>query len=104
MLKIISANRLSDGIVVYLVAEGIWTPDIGQAQRLASEAEVEAWLKLAKADEKRNLFIDPFTVEVEVEAKGLEALTLRNAIRAKGPTVDYRPGQDQSAQDQSARS
>jgi hypothetical protein len=96
MLKIISANRLGDGIVVYLVAESTWTSDIDQAKRFTSEADIAAGLTLAKTDEKRNLVVDPFAVDVEVEAKGLEALTLRNAIRAKGPTVDYRPRQDQS--------
>jgi Protein of unknown function (DUF2849) len=96
MLKIISANRLEDGIVVYLVAEGAWTPDINHAQRFASDAALETGLRLAKADEKRNLVVDPFAVDVEAETQGLEALTLRNAIRAKGPTVDYRPRQDQS--------
>ncbi|WP_020176409.1 DUF2849 domain-containing protein [Methyloferula stellata] len=104
MLKIISANRLQDGIVVYAVAEGSWTADIDQAKRFTSEAEIEAGLKQAKTDEKRNLIVDPFAVDVEAEAKGLEALTLRNAIRAKGPTIDYRPSQDKSARDQSARS
>lgn len=97
MLKIISANRLQDGIVVYFAAEGTWTPEIDQAKRFALDTEIETGLKQAKADEKRNLIVDPFAVDVEAEAKGLEALTLRNAIRAKGPTVDYRPRQDQSA-------
>lgn len=97
MLKIISANRLQDGIVVYVAAEGTWTADIDQAKRFIAEAEVEAGLKQAKSDEKRNLIVDPFAVDVEAVAKGLEALTLRNAIRAKGPTIDYRPRQDQSA-------
>jgi sulfite reductase (NADPH) hemoprotein beta-component len=86
--------------VVYLVAEGSWTVDINQAKRFASDEEVETGLKLAKADEKRNLIVEPFAVAVETEAKGLEALTLRNAIRAKGPTIDYRPRQDPRRQDQ----
>jgi hypothetical protein len=95
MLKIISANRLEDGLVVYLVAEGTWTQDINQAKRFGSEAEVAAGLKLAKADEKRNLIVEPFGVDVEaVDTKSVEALSLRNAIRAKGPTVDYLPRQD----------
>lgn len=89
-LKIISANRLADGIVVYFAEAGIWTPDIAQARRLGGEAELEPALALAKADEKRNLILDPFAVDVkEVDTKGLEAVSLRNAIRAKGPTVDY---------------
>jgi hypothetical protein len=97
MLKIISANRLTDGLVVYLVAEGIWTTDIDQATRFASDAEVEAGLQIAKSDEKRNLILDSFAVDIKtVESQDVEALTLRNAIRAKGPTVDYLPRPDES--------
>jgi len=96
MLKIITANRLTDGIVVYLVSEGVWTADISQAKGLVSDEELESALKIAKADEKRNLILDPFAVEVEAVDNGLEPLSRRNSIRAKGPTIDYLPRQEES--------
>jgi hypothetical protein len=97
MSKIISANRLSDGLVVYFAAEGTWTLDIAGAKSFATEAELDAGLKFAKSDEKRNLVVDPFAVAVEAAgAKAVAPLSLRNAIRAKGPTIAYLPQPEQS--------
>jgi hypothetical protein len=92
MLQIISANDLSDGMVVYFVVPGTWTRDIAQAKTFASESDVEAGLALAKGDVKNDLIVDPFAVDVTATASdGLEAVSLRNAIRAKGPTVSFLP-------------
>jgi hypothetical protein len=96
MLKIISANRLTDGLVVYLISEGVWTADISQAKGFVSDNEVDSALQIAKADEKRNLMLDPFAVEVEAIDNGYEPLSRRNSIRAKGPTIDYLPRQEES--------
>lgn len=91
MSKIISANRLSDGIVVYFEGAGSWRENIDLGQILASEAEVEAALGAARIDAKRNLIVDPFAVEVASGDNGLNALSLRDAIRARGPTIDFTP-------------
>ena len=89
MSKIISANRLTDGIVVYLGPAGDWVPSLAQAAQYASEAETLAGLEVARADERRNLIIEPFAVEVALDGDGIVAKSLRNVIRATGPTVDY---------------
>jgi hypothetical protein len=95
MSKIVSANRLADGIVVFLVEAGHWTHDIGQAT-VFPDTEPAA-LHIAKADEARNLIVDPSEVALkdssgEDGASGRpEAVSLRNAIRAKGPTIDFLP-------------
>ncbi len=92
MLKVISANDLADGTVVYAKAEGSWTRAIAEAKTFASEAEIDAGLILAKADEKRDLIVDPFAADVQLTEDGkLEAVSLRNAIRAKGPTIAFLP-------------
>jgi hypothetical protein len=92
MLKVISANGLADGIVVYFVSAGVWTKEIAKAMTFEPESDIAAALLLAKADVKNHLVVDPFEVEVQLSAaEGLEAVSLRNAIRAKGPTVDFLP-------------
>ncbi len=92
MLKIISANGLADGVVVYFIAAGLWTKEIAKAKTFASEEELEAGIALAKTDEKHHLIVDPFDVEVNASDTGaLEAKSLRNAIRAAGPTIDFLP-------------
>ncbi|MGH6810903.1 MAG: DUF2849 domain-containing protein [Methylocella sp.] len=91
MPKVISANRLADGIVVYAGRDGSWFERLSQAKIFASKAEAEAGLFLAQNDAKRNLVVEPVVVEVTEEASGLRAVTLREAIRARGPTIDFLP-------------
>lgn len=91
MAKIVSANRLSDGIVVYRGDDGSWHEDLNAAHRFSDKAEAEAGLAAAREDVGQNLVVDPFLVEVEASPEGLRPLSLRNAIRAAGPTIDYAP-------------
>jgi sulfite reductase (NADPH) hemoprotein beta-component len=91
MPKVISANRLADGIVVYAGRDGSWPEQLSQAKIFASKAEAEAGLLVAQDDAKRNLVVEPVVVEVADDASGLRAVTLREAIRARGPTIDFLP-------------
>jgi len=89
MPKIVSANRLSDGIVVYLAAGASWQAALDDARLFTDETEAKAGLAAARDDARRNLVVDPFLVEVESGTDALRPVTLRNAIRADGPTIDY---------------
>ena len=91
MPKVISANRLADEIVVYAGRDGSWSERLSQARIFASKAEAEAGLLVAQNDAKRNLVVEPVVVEVAEDAGGLRAVTLREAIRARGPTIDFLP-------------
>ncbi len=91
MLKVITANRLADGLVVYAGRDGSWSERLREAKIFASEAEAGAGLLIAQNDVKRNLVVEPVVVEVVEDAGGLRAVTLREAIRALGPTIDFLP-------------
>jgi len=91
MPKVISANRLADGIVVYAGRDGSWSEQLSQAKIFANKAEAEAGLLVAQNDAKRNLVVEPCVVEVTEDAGGLRAVTLREIIRARGPTIDFLP-------------
>src|ERR1700730_14160837 len=91
MAKVISANRLADGIVVYAGRDGSWSEQLSQAKIFPSKAEAEAGLLVAQNDAKRNLVVEPVEVEVTEDASGLRAVTLREIIRARGPTIDFLP-------------
>ena len=91
MSQVITANRLTDGIVVYLGQEGAWTEQLNEAKLFASKAEAETGLAAARDDAKRNLIVEPCLVDVTDEAGGRRPLTLRESIRARGPTVDFLP-------------
>lgn len=85
---IITANRLRDGVIVYLAERGgdmTWTAAIGDAASYGEDA-IEAALARAKTYEKSNLIIGAYAVEVTDNNKPLSA---REQIRAHGPSVKY---------------
>jgi Protein of unknown function (DUF2849) len=91
MLKVVSANRLADGIVVYAGRGGAWFERLADARIFSSGGDAEAALEAALEDVRRNIVVDPCLVDVADEGGQLRPLTLRESIRAGGPTIDYLP-------------
>jgi hypothetical protein len=89
MLNVVSANRLTDGTVVYLGPQDNWVEQLDAAAVFASEAACEAGLEKGRAAVAANLIVDPFVVAVVEEADSRRAVSLRDAIRALGPTIQY---------------
>ena len=90
--KVLTANRLSDGIAVWLDANGQWTESLQNAL-VARHAEAEAALAaIGKRDFAGNLVVDVNVIDVaELDGK-LWPTRLRERIRAAGPTMDYAAG------------
>jgi hypothetical protein len=91
MATVVSANRLDDGTVAYLDSDGSWVGSLGAAELFASNADATAALELARASVDRNIVVDPNLVDVVDGPAGRRAMTLRETIRATGPTVKYAP-------------
>jgi hypothetical protein len=89
-MQVVSANRLSDGTVVYLDSQGNWVESLAAAAAFTSPAEVEAGLRQAQISVAANEVVEPFGVPVEQGADGLHAVSLRNAIRELGPTIAFK--------------
>ena len=83
----IIANRLQDGLVVFLTADGGWSVDIADGIVITDGAEEERLLAEAKRDEDRCRIIDPNLIDVTVDGKSPRPVAIREAIRAFGPTV-----------------
>lgn len=86
--KVVTANALDTGWVVFLKADGGWTRDVAQAA-VAADAEVATALEAqGQAAVAHNLVIDAYLVEVkDVDGRRVPVL-LREAIRAAGgPTA-----------------
>ena len=82
--RIVSANALLEGDVVYLAAEGGWTRDLASAAVAADDAEAEAYL--AAADQPAKV-VGSYLVDVELDASGFPTpLHFREAFRDRGPT------------------
>ena len=86
-LAVASANRLVDGVVVFLDEAGQWTERLQQAAVARDARAGEILLERARAEAFG--VIDPFLVAVSQEADGmLEPVSLREKIRASGLTFD----------------
>ena len=86
MSDVITANRLSDGVVVFQTADGAWSEDFNRAAVLADPQATADALARAKRDEIANLVVDPYAVPVEERNGHVGPKALREAIRAAGPT------------------
>jgi hypothetical protein len=86
-LAVASANRLSDGVVVFLDDSGHWTPKFERASLARDKRAGEILLERAKAEAFS--VVDPFLVAVSEDDDGtIEPLSLREKIRVAGLTFD----------------
>ncbi len=84
-MKLVTANRLGDGRVIYLGADQAPVGDIAAAI-LVDDGQAEAALAAAAA--RPDIFVNPYLVEVDRHApSGRDRLKER--IRSAGPTVGH---------------
>jgi hypothetical protein len=83
--QVVTANRLTDGEVVWLGADG-WTEIFGEAAVGDSPAALARLEERARADEEARLVLGSYAFPVEVTAEGPQPLSARERIRAAGPT------------------
>ena len=86
-MRMIIANRLTDGLVVFLTESGQWSTAIADGLVIRDEADEGRWLDMAKSAESGCLIIDPNLIDVTVEEGAPRPVAIREAIRAFGPTV-----------------
>lgn len=83
----ISANRLTDGVVVFL-AQNAWVESLASAERFSQRNAAEAALDTrAGADVRRNIIVEPLMFDIRERDGVIEASHIREAIRAKGPSI-----------------
>lgn len=87
MPQMIIANRLRDGLVVFLAPDERWDGAIGGGVVIEDEAGATRLLEVAKRHETEGQVIDPQLIEVEMEGGKPRPTAMREAIRAFGPTV-----------------
>jgi|TARA_R110002020_G_scaffold83397_2_gene207201 hypothetical protein len=84
--KSITAWETATGRTVWLKADGGWTTDTA---KIAAFTGDEAEERLAAAQKQEKVITDPYFMEV-TETGGITGReTLRESIRANGPTVSY---------------
>jgi hypothetical protein len=86
-MKVLTANRLTDGEAVWLAADHSWAETLDEAE-VARNAEAEEKLsELGKASYLRNEVVDVDLIDVEIVAGKIVPTRLRERIRAAGPTI-----------------
>ncbi|MAM11548.1 MAG: nitrite reductase [Rhizobiaceae bacterium] len=91
--KVLTANRLTDGLAVWLDANGRWTRDLQHALVARHDAAVASLEEIGKRDFSGNLIVDVAVIDVDERADGrIRPLRLRERIRAEGPTIPYAAG------------
>jgi Protein of unknown function (DUF2849) len=86
-MRMIIANRLNDGLVVFYTAEAGWSVDIAAGVVIDEPAEETRLLAEAQADEVRCKVVEPSLIDVTVDHGAPRPVAIREAIRAFGPTV-----------------
>jgi hypothetical protein len=91
MPKIVTANLLTTGAVVFLGADEQWVESVEAARTFPDGAAAEEGLAVAQRDAQRAILVDPFVTDKEPALPGKSGMTLRDSIRAFGPTIEFRP-------------
>ena len=98
MRRVITANRLTDGAVVYW-ADGSWVEMLDDASRLEDESSCQSALALAEESVGRQEVVSPYWIDIQPVTSGNSGVEshevtsawvpvrYREVIRAHGPSV-----------------
>jgi hypothetical protein len=87
MLQVLTANRLIDGTVIYLAANGAWVENLDEARVFETRPDAEAALAVGTEAERRQLLVHAYLFEVLQAQDHLRPVRQREIIRAAGPSV-----------------
>ena len=88
--KVLTANHLRSGAVVWRTADDRWSADPREAELLTDEADAE--LLLLKAQGQAQEVIGPYLAEARPGLHGPELVHIRERLRATGPSVSFAGG------------
>jgi len=92
--KVITANALLEGDVVYLTADDRWTRMHGEAELIEDEAHAQ--LRLLCAEHQRQIVVGPYLADAKAGPKGPEPIHFREVFRTRGPS-NYAHGKQELA-------
>lgn len=81
------ANRLQDGLIVFLAVDGQWVESIHEGWLIEDQPDHARALRRGKTAEISNIVIGPELIEVTERQGRRMPVSMRDAIRASGPTV-----------------
>lgn len=84
--KIITANRLRDGDVVYLTATGSWSLWLEESLVVDDDAGEARLLDAAAKAEEERLVVGSYVMKVDVVDGEIRPLSQRELLRSLGPS------------------
>lgn len=82
--KVVTANDLLDGDVVYLTANDDWTRDLSQAELITDEAIAD--LRLLEGERQFARVVGPYLADMSPSDTGPQPTHFREEFRCKGPS------------------
>lgn len=84
---IVTGSSTASGQPLYLAVSG-WQPALAEARVIAKRDEAQDVVDTHRR-ESQAIVCDPYLVEVNLDAATIQPTSLRESIRANGPTVPY---------------
>ncbi len=101
--QVLTANRLKDGLVVFLGEGNAWTPWLAEAV-IARTKDDAARLESRGAEHaKTNVVVGPYLADVIEEAGAVRCAHIREHLRTLGPSVRTDLGKQAEGQVADAR-
>ncbi|MGB5869811.1 MAG: DUF2849 domain-containing protein [Albidovulum sp.] len=91
--KIVTANALLEGDVVYLAADDRWSRNHAEAELIEDEAHAQ--LRLLKAEGQPGTIVGAYLADAVMGANGPEPVHFREAFRTRGPS-NYAHGKQEN--------
>ncbi|WP_157016274.1 DUF2849 domain-containing protein [Mesorhizobium xinjiangense] len=85
-MKILTANRLTDGEAVWLASDRSWAETIDAAEIARDKAGEETLERAGEAAAQNNEVVDVNLIDVDMVDGRIVPVRLRERIRAAGPT------------------
>ncbi|MFO1127797.1 MAG: DUF2849 domain-containing protein [Rhodospirillales bacterium] len=83
----VTANRLVDGIVVFLAEDGRWSEHARDSAVAIDKAAADGLMAAAERAVEQRIVVGPYLMEVVDGPTGPQPLKLRERIRAEGPSI-----------------
>lgn len=87
-LQIVTANRLRDGVAVFLTATGEWASDIASAAVARDTEAGSRLLSIGAMAAAQARVVDPYLTAVVEDGAVIVPVSLRERIRAQGLTFE----------------
>jgi hypothetical protein len=86
-ISVLTANRLKDGIVMFLGVDGTWVESIDGAAVARTPEEAQALQARGASDAAANLVVEPYLAEVQETGGRRVPVRARERVRIAGPSI-----------------